>query len=788
MLNAFKLLFFNLKKSGPALALFFLFLFFIVSTNLVSAISVPYDNSDSPKVVINKTTTTPTNYSLVTVNNSIFWSGHIWSEVSPWLYNMTVPANAYTDSQILSSQYWNQSSSAIYQNNLSMLVGIGTNIPSTGVQLEVQSDNDTFVTIDGGGNQNSTLEFREGGIVRAWIEYGGKQGLLSFWSRYADAQYDNMLSMNTRTNLIAIVGNLTVDGSIWAKDNLTAPNICYTNGTGCSGANVSAVNGTGIYLRKDGDNATGIYNFTGNYTFNKNRFFVNSTSVGIGTNTPFGTFEVVGGAAILDGVTAGAYNADDGALFVTNYITIGGAPAAGEDLNVYESGITTTMRMTDSLTGTGATNGLKIELEGQQNRSTFWNYENGPMIFGTNNTEAMRLNGVNNLYTMNVSGNITADWFLGNVKTYNSTYDSKADYQFGNNNFNGSGNFSTSGKVGIGTTSPSSALHVVKADEVPIYADMYSNTNYAAGIVGRRARGSSTSPTAIQADDYITAIFGRGYNGSTFSTSSMGIVGVLAESAWSGTTTPTYINFRTASSGSTSSTERMRITSTGNVGIGTNNPGNLLTINGTGMLQLKANITTMVCNSTNAGSMYYDGSKYQHYGCNSTDWISIKDYVATGVNNITGNLNVVGNFTGNQIYGEMYCKNDSGCGTIDLVTKEVYGAMYNQTAGNNNGFMLVGGTNLTSLVSGLYMINAKATVTAVSPAGEFGMKVFVDESGQNNCYDHFHVDLTEVSMVLTCLTRINAGQNLSIRFDDHVNPVTDLIIYATNLNAVRIGN
>ncbi|MDD5253525.1 MAG: hypothetical protein PHG05_00265 [Candidatus Nanoarchaeia archaeon] len=46
--------------------------------------------------------------------------------------------------------------------------------------------------------------------------------------------------------------------------------------------------------------------------------------------------------------------------------------------------------------------------------------------------------------------------------TYNSTYDTKADYQFTNNNFNGSGNIETTGSIGIGTTA--SANSRIKVD------------------------------------------------------------------------------------------------------------------------------------------------------------------------------------------------------------------------------------------------------------------------------------------------------------------------------------
>ena len=58
----------------------------------------------------------------------------------------------------------------------------------------------------------------------------------------------------------------------------------------------------------------------------------------------------------------------------------------------------------------------------------------------------------------------------------------------------------------------------------------------------------------------------------------------------------------------------------GKVGIGTNSPNNLLTINGTGMIQLQANTTSLICNSSNAGTIYYDGVLTKHRGCNSTDW------------------------------------------------------------------------------------------------------------------------------------------------------------------------
>jgi hypothetical protein len=227
---------------------------------------------------------------------------------------------------------------------------------------------------------------------------------------------------------------------------------------------------------------------------------------------------------------------------------------------------------------------------------------------------------------------------------------------------------------------------------------------------------------------------------------------------------------------SPSPTAALSILSNTNVGIGTTAPAYKLDVNG----DARINSTNKLFFGTSASSsISYDGTNLL---------INPKD-VGSGIVNVLGGLNqTLGNATINMIYGEMYCKNDSGCGTIDLVSADVYVAMANQTSGNNNGFALNGATNLTAQYSGMYKAEAKVVVTGGVPAGEYGMKLYINETGQNNCYDHFHVGADQVSMVITCLVRINAGDNVSIRFDDHASPVTDLTIYASNLNLVRVGN
>jgi hypothetical protein len=149
------------------------------------------------------------------------------------------------------------------------------------------------------------------------------------------------------------------------------------------------------------------------------------------------------------------------------------------------------------------------------------------------------------------------------------------------------------GNVGIGTTSPTSSLHVVKQDEVAIYSDVYSNTNYSGGTVGRRARGTIASPAVVQSGDYISAIFGRGYTGAAFPSSSNGVIGILAAETFNAGATGTYITFETTPTGSTTRAERMRITAAGLVGIGTTAPSN------SAMLDVASGVMSIVVGADN---------------------------------------------------------------------------------------------------------------------------------------------------------------------------------------------
>jgi hypothetical protein len=147
-----------------------------------------------------------------------------------------------------------------------------------------------------------------------------------------------------------------------------------------------------------------------------------------------------------------------------------------------------------------------------------------------------------------------------------------------------------------------------------------------------------------------------------------------------------------------------------------------------------------------------------------------------------------GNSTITLIYGEMYNKSDTGFYNVDLTTVDTYYQVKNLTAGLNNGFKVTSG-NLTAQKKGVYRVIAKAGVIVVSGAGgDNGMKLFINEVGQDKCYDHEHTSGNPIGFIFSCLVSINRNDNVSIRFDDHASPVSDLTVLNANINLERIGN
>jgi hypothetical protein len=93
-----------------------------------------------------------------------------------------------------------------------------------------------------------------------------------------------------------------------------------------------------------------------------------------------------------------------------------------------------------------------------------------------------------------------------------------------------------------------------------------------------RSEGTRTSPAAVANGDYVGSLFSRAYDGTQYS-NCVGIRFAIDGTPGAGSL-PSRITFHTSPSGSATLTERMRITSAGNVGIGTTSASHLIQLSG----------------------------------------------------------------------------------------------------------------------------------------------------------------------------------------------------------------
>jgi hypothetical protein len=206
----------------------------------------------------------------------------------------------------------------------------------------------------------------------------------------------------------------------------------------------------------------------------------------------------------------------------------------------------------------GAFTGLAI-----QNTSNNANAASG-MLFYDHNGVLSQFQGFNNTNHAYVINNI--------AKNGASQFDGSYNFLIG-----GASRLfvSTGGNVGIGTTAPTSLLEVSNAASTlpfgQITATTFVNTGQGSVFVGRKARGTSAAPTAVQAGDGLAGYLGQGYGGSAFSGFRGGMFIQAAEN-WTNTAQGTRLNFNTTVTGTIATGTRMTIDPFGNIGIGTITP------------------------------------------------------------------------------------------------------------------------------------------------------------------------------------------------------------------------
>ena len=193
--------------------------------------------------------------------------------------------------------------------------------------------------------------------------------------------------------------------------------------------------------------------------------------------------------------------------------------------------------------------------------------------------------------TLHVNGVITATG--GTSTTWNLAQDSTKNpwkYSGGYTILRGSGN------VGIGTTAPISALHLYSG----VSPVMYIDGNSVNPLLCFRRDGGATASGAV-----IGRIAATGHNGTNLMTSNRATFTFFAGETWGAGGNGTYAVLSLTPNSSTTLTETVRFNGDGNVGFGTTNPTDKVTVNGT--VNSTAVTTTTVSFSTTPANQAVTG-------------------------------------------------------------------------------------------------------------------------------------------------------------------------------------
>ncbi len=234
-----------------------------------------------------------------------------------------------------------------------------------------------------------------------------------------------------------------------------------------------------------------------------------------------------------------------------------------------------TIAPTYSLDVAGSINSSSLLINGQAIRSSPWNLSGNSISYSTGNVGIGILTPT---YKLDVAGTLNATTLLMNGQPVGSS-----PWSLSGNNLSYS-----AGNVGIGNNSPSASLDVVGAGATNasvITARNNSSTavsNYSsgdvsflqAGFLGYRSRGTWQSPTNLLAGDRIGSFGAAGYANGSYSTGA-------AMEMYTGPSLGGYIVFGTIATPGATRLERMRITETGNIGIGISSPAYNLDVAGT---------------------------------------------------------------------------------------------------------------------------------------------------------------------------------------------------------------
>lgn len=163
------------------------------------------------------------------------------------------------------------------------------------------------------------------------------------------------------------------------------------------------------------------------------------------------------------------------------------------------------------------------------------------------------------------------------------------------------------GYVGVGTNAPTTAIQAKGSS----FADTQIISHYtgtdptgSGGFLAYRNGLNGATPVLPKKGERIGYMLFGSMHSDGFARNGAGVVG-FADEDWTSTSIPAYFTFEVAppNGGAWSRAERMRITSTGNVGIGTKAPSQRLEVNG-GLRLNTAIVKPTTCTSAQRGTVW----------------------------------------------------------------------------------------------------------------------------------------------------------------------------------------
>lgn len=316
---------------------------------------------------------------------------------------------------------------------------------------------------------------------------------------------------------------------------------------------------------------------------------------------------------------------------------------------------------------------------------------------------------------------------------------------------------SAAGNVGVGTKNPVSPIHI-SGTSASILLERFGNGSH---FVGRSANGTQASPTPLLANEIATRLSGWGYNGSGYWPT--GIIDIMAEENQTATNAGGFIKFTTTNIGGTASSEKMRISANGNVGIGTTNPTKSLVLN-----QKNATdgfqFTGQSIAGPGTGTGFITTLGYNIVN-NKQMWLGDPDYLGLSTGGFTrfGVYNGIPALDGVRGDGALRTKLTLG------VAGDINSGVILSNTYTNGGFG-VGST------AGTAALNGTLPSGSLSVDGQIGVGIAIPNTSAI-------IDLTSTTKGLL-LPRMTRAQRIAI-----VSPVAGLSIYQTdNTPGLRVYN